>query len=262
MTRLDDAHAAMMRDEADDAARLAFYSQLADTELFLLLDGDPVDDQVRPRLFDLEDGPVVLAFDLEERMTAFVGTEAPYAALPGRVIAAQLAGQGIGIGVNIGDAPSSILLTAEVMDWLTATLATKPVAVAAVVQGFASPWGVPAEVTQRLMEKLAANAGLADAVLLAEVIYEAGRRGHILAILGAQPGSETALSGAVSEALIFSGLDMAQLDVVFLSVGDPRTSIIESVALRLDLPRAAVEADPAIRLSGQDRDKPPILRRQ
>ena len=260
MTHLDDAHAAMMRNEADDAARLNFYSQLADTDLFLMLDADPVGAQIKPRLFDLEDGPVVLAFDLEERLSAFVGGPAPYAALPGRVIAAQLAGQGICMGLNIGDAPSSIILPAEVMDWLTATLGTKPVKVAAVPQGFSFPWGIPAEVTQRLMEKLGANAGLAEAVLLSEVTYEGGRRGHILAVLGAVEADELALSGAVSEALIFSGLDMAELDVVFLSPSDPRRKMMEGVALRLDLPKPQpVERERAV-ASGERPQKPPILR--
>ena len=55
MTPLDDAHAAMMQDEDSDAARLKFYSKLADTELFVLLDGVEIEDQVTPRLFELEE---------------------------------------------------------------------------------------------------------------------------------------------------------------------------------------------------------------
>jgi hypothetical protein len=183
MTRLDDACAAMMQDEEDHAARLNFYSQLADTELFLMLDAEAVADQIRPRIFDLDEGRVVLAFDLEERLSAFVGGPAPYAALPGRVIAAQLSGQSIGLGLNVGNVPSSIILPPEAMDWLTNTLDTKPQQVAAVVQGFSSPWGIPASVTDKLMDKLSANAGLAEAVLLAEVVYEGGRRGHITAMI-------------------------------------------------------------------------------
>ena len=260
MTRLDDAHAEMMQDEGHDGARLAFYSQLADAELYVLLDGDADQDQVTPRLFDLEEGPVVLAFDLEERLAAFVGGPAPYAALPGRVIAAQLAGQGVGLGLNIGDAPSSIILPAEVMDWLTATLGTKPAQVAAVPEGFAFPWGVPVEVTQRLTEKLGTNPGLAEAVLLSEVVYEGGRRGHILAVLGAAAGAEAALSGAVSEALVFSGIDMAEIDVVFLAPNDPRLQTIADVALRLDMPKPVDHAKPVPNIPGMNPEKPPILR--
>lgn len=260
MTRLDDAHAAMTQNEEDDSARLTFYSLLADTELFILLDAEADTDQITPRLFDLEDGPVVLAFDLEERLSAFVGGPVAYAALPGRVIAAQLAGQSVGLGLNIGDAPSSIILPSDVMNWLAATLATRPTEVAATPQGFSYPWGIPALVTERLLQKLGANPGLADAVLLAEVIYEQGRRGYMLAVLGAGSDAEVALAGAVSEAIVFSGLDMAELDVVFLAPDDPRAVTIEAVALRLDLPKlaVAVKADPIA--VGKDPLKPPILR--
>lgn len=260
MTRLDDAHAGMMQNDSNDAARLNFYSQLADAELFLLLDADADQDQVTPRLFDLEDGPVVLAFDLEERLTAFVGGPADYAALPGRVIAAQLAGQGVGLGLNIGDAPSCIILPPDVMDWLTATLGTKPQQAAAIPQGFAHPWKVPAAVTLRLMEKLSATPGLADAVLLAEVTYEGGRRGHLLAILDASTGAEAALSGAVSEALVFSGIEMAEMDVVFLTSADPRTKTMAEVALRLDLPKPVAIPASAPAVPGMNPEKPPFLR--
>lgn len=260
MTRLDEAHAAMMQNEDDDAARLNFYSLLADAELFVMLDAEAEPDQITPRLFDLEDGPVVLAFDLEERLAAFVGGPAPYAALPGRVIAAQLAGQGVGLGLNVGDVPSSIILPASVMDWLTATLATKAKEVAAKPQGFSYPWGVPAAVTDRLLQKLGANPGLAEAVLLAEVIYEQGRRGHILAVLGANSGAEAALTGAVAEAIVFSGFDMAEMDVVFLAASDPRIKSIAEVALRLDLPKPVERIQSLPVIPGMNPEKPPILR--
>jgi SseB protein N-terminal domain len=260
MTRLDTTHAIMMRDDQDDAARLQFYSELADTELFMLLETETGSDQIQPRLFDLEGGPVVLAFDLEERLSAFAGGPAPYAALPGRVIAAQLAGQGIGLGLNIGDSPSSIILPADVMDWLTATLTIKPIEVLAVPQGFSYPSGIPAAVSERLFEKLNSNMGLADTVLLAEVVYEKGRRGHILAVVGAKPGTETALAGSVSEAIIFSGMDMAEIDVVFLDANDRRTRAMEDVALRLDLPKPHFETPPDRTIPGMDPGRPPVLR--
>ena len=64
-TPLDIAHAAMMADESDDAARLRFYERMADVELFLLLEDEPDADQVSPVL--LEDA-YVLVFDRIERL--------------------------------------------------------------------------------------------------------------------------------------------------------------------------------------------------
>ena len=125
-TPLDHAHAAMQADLNDDAARLRFYERLADRELFLLLAAEPHGEDIEPELFELEADKYVLVFDREDRLAEFVGQPAPYAALPGRVIAGMLSGQSIGLGVNLGVAPSSILIPAEAMDWLSQTLSSTP----------------------------------------------------------------------------------------------------------------------------------------
>ena len=88
MTPLDLAYEAMAAaPDGDDAPRLRFYERLADGEMILLLEKEAEGETLAPRVFDLEDGPVVLVFDTEERLGAFTGMPAPYAALPGRVIA-------------------------------------------------------------------------------------------------------------------------------------------------------------------------------
>ena len=84
VTLLDAAHAAVSADPENEALRLRFFERLADGELVLLLEREAVGDSFEPRIFDLEDGPVVLVFDREERLASFTGGIAPYAALPGR----------------------------------------------------------------------------------------------------------------------------------------------------------------------------------
>ena len=98
-TPIDRAHAAMQAAPEDDAARLRFYERLADAELFLMLTAEPAGDEISPELFEVQDAPFVLAFDLEERLSAFAGRAVPYAALSGRALAGMLAGQGIGLAV-------------------------------------------------------------------------------------------------------------------------------------------------------------------
>ena len=50
-------------------------------------------------------------FDREERLADFAKGSAPYAAISGRILAGMLEGQGIGLGVNLEVAPSSILMS-------------------------------------------------------------------------------------------------------------------------------------------------------
>lgn len=258
VTLLDAAHAAVSADPENEALRLRFFERLADGEMVLLLEREAVGESLEPRVFDLEDGPVVLVFDREERLASFAGGIAPYAALPGRVIAGLLKGQGIGLGVNLGVAPSSMLLPPEAMDWLAETLDGGPVEVEAQPVEFLAPY-VPETLIAALDAKLARAGGLAKAAVLAGVVYHGGRRGHMLAFLDAGEGAEAALARAMGEALVFSGIEAGELDVVFLAAASPAAKAMAKVALRFDLPVPKVQ-DHAPSAPGMDPARPPKLR--
>ncbi len=257
VTLLDAAHAAVSADPENEALRLRFFERLSDGELVILLEREAVGESLEPRIFDLEDGPVVLVFDREERLASFTGGITPYAALPGRVIAGLLKGQGIGMGVNLGVAPSSMLLPPEAMDWLAETLEDGPEEVEALPQDFLAPT-VPEAVIAALDGKLARAGGLAVAALLAGVVYRDGRRGHLLALLGVAEGAEGALARAMNEALVFSGIEAGELDVAFLREGDPAVAAMAQVALRFDLP--VPDAPVAPGAPGMDPARPPKLK--
>lgn len=261
MTPLDTAHAAMEAAPEDDAARLAFYGLFAGTELFLMLAEDSEgDDAITPSLFEVEGARFVVAFDREERLSDFTGGVTPYAALPGRALAAMMAGQGIGIAFN-ADLPSAVLIPAEAVDWLAQTLAEGPQEAQARPAGFHAPQGVPEALLAALDTRLAAAAGMARAAWLTGVAYDDGTRGHLLAFAGTRPGAEPALAAVVNEALTFSGIAAGWLDVTFLAVDDPALERITRTGLRFDLPdpvdlsRSAPGAEP-----GMDPARPPRLR--
>lgn len=258
VTPLDLAHAAVSADPGNEALRLRFFERLADGEMVLLLEREAAGESLEPRVFDLEDGPVVLVFDREERLAAFTGGIAPYAALPGRVIAGLLKGQGIGLGVNLGVAPSSMLLPPEAMDWLAETLEEAPEEVEAKPVEFLAP-RVPESLISALDAKLAKAGGLAAAALLAGVVYQGGRRGHMLVFLDAGEGAEPALARAMGEALVFSGIEAGELDVAFLRSDEAAAAAMQRVGLRFDLP-APEATDPTPAAPGMDPSRPPKLR--
>lgn len=261
MTPLDLAYEAMAAAaEGDDAPRLRFYARLADGEMILLLEKEAEEGNLTPRVFDLEDGPVVLIFDNEERLGAFSGIPVPYAALPGRVIAGLLSGQGIGLGINLGVAPSSMLLPPFAVDWLAETLAHGPQEAEALPERFEVPRALPAALIEALEDKLRRAGGLAAYALLAGVRYRDGRQGHILAYIDAVPGAQEALARAAAEALTFSGIKAGEMDVAFFAAAEPAAAALLSVGRRFELPLPVAEAPPAPQAPGMNPDKPPILR--
>ena len=141
-TQLDQAHAQMEADPASDTARLRFYERLSDCELFLMLDKEVESDKLEPALFDTPEGRFVLVFDREERLADLAGRAVPYAALSGRGIVQMLAGQGIGLGLNLEVAPSAMLIPPEAVTWLQETLGHAPDEVEADVESFLPPNGL------------------------------------------------------------------------------------------------------------------------
>ncbi|KPU83997.1 hypothetical protein JI58_06465 [Marinosulfonomonas sp. PRT-SC04] len=258
LTPLDTAHAPMDAAPDDAAARLRFYERLADSELFLLLEGEAVGDNLSPEMFEVEGVKYVLVFDTEARLADFVDGGAHHAALSGRVVAKMLAGQGLGLGVNLGVAPSSILLPPDALVWLADMLQNAPEEVMERPVAFYAPKGGEQGLLQAIDSKLATAAGLADAAYLVTVEYDDGRQGLLLAIIDALPAAHGALATAVAEVVMF-GVDETGLDVAFFAASDTVCATLAKVGLRFDLPKREVEAQ-APAAPGRDPNSPPILR--
>lgn len=259
-TPLDQAYIAMDAAPEMDGARMRFYETLASSELFLMLKSEPVDDNIEPEVFETDDGNFVVAFDREDRLAEFAKLIVPYVALPGRVIARQLAGQGVGLGLNLGVAPSSYLLPAEAMDWLAELLDHEPEQTEARITELRAPAGLPETLLTSLDTKLATAAGLARVAFLAKIVYDTGTQTHILAIVDAAPEAENALAAAVNEALVFSGIDAGTLDVVFIGSSHPLIPNLAQSALRFDLPEPLDPAAHTPAAPGMDPAKPPKLK--
>ena len=236
-TPLDQAHAAMEAAPDNDTARLRFYERLADSELFLMLKEEPRDDRISPDLFDLPEATFALVFDREERLAAFAGRAVPYVALSGRAIAGMMAGQGIGLGLNLEVAPSAILIPPQAVDWLAATLAESPAEVEERIAEFTRPASLPEVLLTALDQKLAMAAGLATSAYLVGTTSASGAKGHLLAFI-----------------------DAGVLDVGFFAAHDPAAAALARHGLRFDLPQPEDPQQTRRAAPGSDPDKPPILR--
>ncbi len=256
-TDLDRAHA-LMGDS--DNLRLRFYELLADTDLFILLDAEPDGDSVRPSLFTVDGASYTLVFDAEERLSAFTGRAAPYAGLPGRALVQMMAGQGIGLGLNLQTAPSEMLIPADAVDWLASTLDHAPEQAEARLTGVSRPTGLPDAVLEALDRKLSRCAGLADHALLVAADYADGAKGHVLAFVDAPETAQAALAHAAGEALTFSGIEAGVMDVMFVASADAVSQRLARVGLRFDLPDVSRPAAAVPMVPGSDPSAPPKLR--
>lgn len=259
-TALDRAHRVMEAAPEDVSARLKYFERLADSELFLLLTEEAKGESLSPELFDLGDEKFVLVFDREDRLAAFVGKPAPYAALSGRVIASMLAAQGIGMALNPDVAPSSNIIDGTSVAWLAETVAVAPDMVEARVKEISPPTGLPESLLSALDEKLATAAGLAHTAYLVGVTYDNDSKGHMLGLIDAVEGAQEALAKAVNEALTFSGIEAGALDIGFFAASDPTAALMAKVGLRFDLPEPEKPEAYTPKAPGMDPEDPPKLR--
>lgn len=246
--------------DGDQAALMRAYHFLADHVLFVLLEQEATAATILPKVFDLPEGKVILAFDTEERLSAFGQGGAEYAALPGRLIAQQLSGTDLLLGLNFGSGASSeVLLPTSVLDWLTNALEAAPVATSEQAHSFHAPSDLPPgfqRSLKALVNKLGGNiaAGLLVGVSYqrpvdADTAHVGLGRGHLLAFIDASPDAEPAIARAVSEVMIFSGLEAAQMDVTFLSSRDRAVSQMLEHAMVFE-PEIALTEDTASNSSG------------
>ncbi len=257
MTVLDQTYAGLLA--GGDAEGMAFYRALADAELFLLLETEAEGEVMSPRVFALESGPVLLAFDSEERLAGFSDEPLPYAALPGRVIAGQMVGQGLSLGLNLGSgAASEVILPPEALDWLIAMLdQAPPEALDAQVDGFEA-----AKVPEAVLMALGSTLSGVARALLVGVRYKDGKRGQLLVLTGVAADAEAKWARAVTEAMAFSGMEAAAMDVVFLRTDDPMLAQMAGVALIFE-GEPVVEEEPVATPRpgpGMDPLRPPVLR--
>ncbi|KNG93212.1 SseB family protein [Pseudaestuariivita atlantica] len=258
LTPLDEAHAIMAANEGDEAARMGFFARLVASELFVLLEREAEGDRIEPQLVQHEGMTFALVFDREERLAEFAGEVAPLVALSGRVLTQLFHDQDIGIALNPDVAPSSVLLPADVVDWLAETVAQEAEAGEGRVSRVTPPKDVSDALLLTLDRRVASFVGRAHRAYLVGADYDDGRSGLMLAVVGAVPEAEAALAQAVTEVVAFSPEPVA-LDVAFFDARDMALGPISDVGLRFDVP---VEDPHAVGPSapGMDPDAPPKLR--
>ncbi len=253
-TPIDVAHAALEAAGDDAGLRMAFYGQVLAAELYLVLVAEPEGEQLKPLVIETEGGRLVLAFDLPERMAAFLDTPRDYVAVAGRSLVAMLAGQEIGIALNPDVAPSASVIGPEAVEWL-AGASGKAVAAPGRIIGFREPAGVPAVLVQALESRIGAYAGRVNGAFLALAEYEGGSEGLVLAVAGVPEAGEEPVAAAIDEAVRFSGAEGVQLDVVF--PGEAALARVARVGIAF---RPEPPARPEPRAPGRDPAKPPRLR--
>lgn len=260
-TAIDRAFRAMEAEPENAAAQARFHERVLDAELHLLLEEEPeTDARLRPLIFEIPEGRFVLAFDRDERLASFVAEPMPCAVLAGRRLVEMVAGHGLGLGLNLGDAPSATLLPAEAVDWLASMAEGEPERAEGAARRFGPPRAATPALIEALDHKLAAMAGVIGAAHLVEAEYADGTRALLLLLAEVPEEAQPGVAAGIAETARLGG--GAALDVAFLAGESRALSRARESGLTFELPRSLPdERSDKPAAPGMDPDRPPNLRR-
>jgi len=250
---------AMVKKQSGDEANLGFYARLLESEMFMILEDEVGEDAARPLVLDTSDCAVALIFDTEERLAEFAGEPVPYLALSGRKMVAMLAEKDIGIGVNLGSV-SETVLPPDIINWLAKNLGSKDSIEQEKPVEISAPISVPEALIKALDQKLANMSGVVSAAYLVAVEYETGGKSHMLALVDVTPDAQNGVAEAMSEALLFSGIEAGRLDITFLLARDASVSRFAKVGLAFEIPELILPKASENPAPGMEPDRPPKLR--
>lgn len=223
LTPLDRALLAAQAPEAGDAAMARFYALLVETALCAPVTPTAEDTPIAPVVFDIAGGPVALAFDDDSRMVAFFEQATDYVTLTGRSLIGALAESGLGLGLNLGDAPSAVLLDSETVRWIAAEMGGAVEALdltGALVVG--TPSGAPRALLAALSERIAQMPGLVAEAWLVSLAAD-GQTTGLAVLWRPAPAASRAIAGVVTvlgRAAAVHGAEAGSVAVGVVAEGD------------------------------------------
>ena len=240
--------AAFLEAQRDPAASPRFFDELMATLLYMPVHEEPEETEsggqsISPIIFEVEDEETILVFDSEERVADWATEPVNYVGLPGATIFEMFDGREQ-VGLNLGVAPSSLIITRENVAWLhdRAVEATEAEEIPAGANlRVEPPADAPREAVAALTSRLAGfRAEVQEATLFRLFVEgEGGRESSRLVLalsptpIGAHRAEEVAAALAKTARAAFSIAE--PLEVTILHPGSELMEKARSVGLRLPI---------------------------
>ncbi len=252
-TPLDTAFDAMEAAPNDESVRANYYSVLAASELFVLLEHDP-GESFEPQLVELEGARFALVFDSADKLAEFCDEPSPYIAMSGRELLRTVTGARLGLAVNPG-LLSSMFVPVEAVEW-SANRASAAVSEGdAKIREISAPEIADAEMLRAIDARLAVYSGNGRCAYLVKATYDT-ESAHLMILAGMPPEARAGVAGGLAEALRFLLPDIA-FDTMFVEEGAQILTPASRVGLKFDMDAPDRIQGPGA--PGTDPDKPPIL---
>jgi hypothetical protein len=122
---IDELYTCVYNEPNNIVRKLDFYLRILGSNFFVVLENSDFEEDLRPSIFDTQEGKFLLCFESIEKLTNFITKETAHAVLSFKEIIELIKNKKIGIALNVGD-HSGVLLDLEAVDWIQQVISTGP----------------------------------------------------------------------------------------------------------------------------------------
>lgn len=254
-TRLDVVYQRMQSSPESETAGLRFYEAFCDANLCVLINAD-----TSMQVFETSQGKIVLAFDTDERVAEFISEATEFIKIAGRDLVMQLLASETGIGLNLNVAPTSQILSPDILTWLSEFLAESSSFSIDQVVAISPPDQWLDDHKTAISTQLEKYAGMIASAYFCSVTYSDNTVADAVFIVDCDPTTEAVLFTALVESQKFLDKNTAEIAIKFISPDNQEFPEICRVGEEIVISKLTVIHTSAPTAPGMDPDKPPKLR--
>jgi len=225
---IDDLHSAMEQNPSSGESRLDFYLSMVSHDFLIVLEDDNFSNELKPRVFELEQGNFVLCFDDHEKLSTFFNKEITYVIISFKTIIDFLREKKVGIAINLGK-PSGVLLDLAAIKWMDQILFdTEEQELTAMPIKIEFPHLIDEKFLLNLKRIIPKIAGFVTKIVLAKAYYGSLNSSYILAFINSPKLFRAEIKDKVSDTIKLNSVNDLAVDITFL---DSSTKLANELCL-------------------------------
>ena len=234
---IDELYSYLYSEPSNINRKLEFYQRILGNDFLVVLENSDFEEDLRPCIFDTQEGRFLLCFENNEKLTNFVTQETTHALLSFKEIIKLIKNKKIGIALNIGD-HSGVLLDLKAVGWIDQVISTGPAEeLSSIPIKFEFPNLVDDCLFDNLQIVVKKLSGMAKKVILARAHYEDLSVSYFLGFIDSPQLFHALIREGVLDIVKLDKSDNTFVDVAFLSSSTELASQLVANGLRIRLPK-------------------------
>ena len=234
---IDELYSYLQSEPNNTNRKLEFYQRILGHDFLVVLENTDLDEDLRPHIFNTEEGRFLLCFENNEKLTNFIIRETTHALLSFKEIIKFVENKKIGIALNLGT-KSGVLLDLKAVRWIEQVILTGPaIELSSRPIAFEFPNLVDKNLISKLKIALDKLSGMTKKVVLARARYKDLGVSYFLGFIDSPQVFHELIKERILDIVKLQKSDSVFVDVAFLSSSTELASQLVANGLTMTLPK-------------------------